>query len=232
MEEFKPGNVITPRTAASQSDPVPPTSPAGTPQPEQPIDPAPEAPVPARDSEAVAQPVEAWQFRQEDEQSPFAEFTQNASLPDQVSWTAQEFVFHDKSAGWYGILALGGIVGVVLVYLLTKDKITTGIIAFAILMVGVFAAQKPKQQTYTIDAVGLHVGTRTYDLQSFKHFSISEESNHATIVLMPLKRFMPPLTIYLDAGNEEQVVDYLAQVLPFEQHKQDAVDSLIKRIRF
>jgi hypothetical protein len=49
---------------------------------------------------------------------------------------------------------------------------------------------------------------------------------------MPLKRFMPPLTVYLAPEMEEQIVDFLAQLLPFERHRQDAVDGLLKRIRF
>jgi hypothetical protein len=61
---------------------------------------------------------------------------------------------------------------------------------------------------------------------------MSDEGDIVSIVFMPLKRFSPPLTIYLTSGMADQVVDLLASILPIEQHKQDAFESLLKRIRF
>ncbi len=71
-----------------------------------------------------------------------------------------------------------------------------------------------------------------YALQGFKSFSITEDGAIASIIFMPLKRFMPALTIYMAPDVEDKVVNYLSDVLPMERHRQDAVDSLLKRIRF
>ncbi len=266
MEEFKPGQVISPQTdqpGANDQPAANPVPPAATPQPQRPTEQIPEVPAPTQGNEPPAgqaataaeplvpqqsyyqpQPQEAteqpqpvssahqdgnWQFHQEQSDGGAVH---DAVLTGEISWTASEFVLHDKSAGWYGLLALGGALSALLVYWLTKDKITTGIIVFAVLAFGFLAARRPKEQAYAIDHAGLHVGRRSYDIHNFKSFSVAEDGHNATVVFMPLKRFMPPLTIYLSPDSGEKVVDFLAQILPFEQHRQDAVDSLMKRIRF
>jgi hypothetical protein len=49
---------------------------------------------------------------------------------------------------------------------------------------------------------------------------------------MPLKRFMPPLSLYMDPADEEKIVDVLADYLPVEQREQDPIDKLMRRLRF
>ena len=125
--------------------------------------------------------------------------------------------------------ALGGSTGL---YLITKDKISAGIALFVALIFGVFAARKPRVQQYVLNAHGIIIGTKHYIFQNFKSFSITDDGATASVVFMPLKRFMPALTIYVVPDMEEQVIDFLSGLLPFEQHRQDAVDSFLKRIRF
>jgi len=43
---------------------------------------------------------------------------------------------------------------------------------------------------------------------------------------------MPPVVLYVDEAHEEAVVDYIADFLPVEPHKVDAMDSLLRRLRF
>lgn len=241
MEEFKPGQVVSPGGNSPQNDsPTTPSAPTAPPQPERPVEQMPDVPPPAQNNEPTAsaptqtqEPAENWQFNPETTSAIAQTALSGDTAPgDGVSWTAAEFVAHDKSVLWYGALALVGFVAAALIYFLTKDKITASIIAIAFLAFGIFAARKPKEQQYAIDMQGLHVGQRSYSLQGFKSFSIAEDVGGASIVFMPLKRFMPALTIYLAPGSEDEVADYLSQLLPYEQHRQDAVDSLMKRIRF
>ncbi len=230
MEEFKPGQVISPQGDGAGNDAQPVAPPTPTPAPPQPM-----AQVaqnePAASTEQAA-PEPNWQFRQEAETPAANQPQYSTSLDDEISWEAAEFVAHDKSIRWYVTLGLVGVVSAALVYVVTKDKITTGIIAFAALAFGLFAARKPREQTYVVNRTGVHIGSRTYELVEYKSFSIAEEGERANIVFMPLKRFMPALTIYLTPEVEDSVVDFLAQALPLEQHRQDAIDSLMKRIHF
>ena len=246
---MQPGQVIRPQ---STDDPQP--APAG-PQPDRPEEEPEEnpqpAPTPGPGSEPAAaeqpqsapaiaaeaahgdlseppapeQPDTGWQFR------PSTRGAQQ-SLPADITWTASEFISHEKNAGWYGALIVVGAVVAAGDYVLTKDWLSAGVIAFATVAFAALSARKPRTQQYALTHQGLQIGNKAYFFQDFKNFSITEEGAIASVVFMPLKRFMPPLTIYLTPDMEDQVVGFLSQVLPFEQHRADAVDSLMRRIRF
>lgn len=245
-EEFKPGQVISPQNTSVAAPPPPtepPTGPTGAPQPERPAEPPtpPPPPTPLPDPKATEEVANAgWQFRSEaagasSQQIPSGlepPISADADVPDGLSWTASEFITHEKSVGWYGLLAATAIVAAVLVYLVTKDKISTGIVILAAIALGVFAARKPQIQTYSLLPEGLQIGSKVYSFQEFKTFSVIEEGTITSVVFMPFKRFMPPLTIYVAPELEDKVVNFLSVFMPFEQHKADAVDSLLRRIRF
>lgn len=220
---MEPGNVIVPQQPpATPEHPTPDTSTPPTAAPA----PAPQPPV---QPTVPQQEPAAWQFRQEDAALPAYGDT---PLPDSLNWTASEFIEHQKSPLWYLLLAILGVAAATILYLVVHDKISTGIILLAALFFGLYAARKPRTQTYTLSQEGIEIGQRVYSFADFKVFSIAEEGAIVSIILMPLKRFMPPLTVYVAPEMEDQVVDFLSQMLPFEQHKPDAVDSLLRRIRF
>jgi hypothetical protein len=244
MEDMQPGQVISPRISSE-----PPTPPTGSPAPERPAEQPEPAPTPQPAAEPAVQVAQyeavatsssppnpevpsadpnadGWQSYQD------SVGTEVTPLPDDFTWTASEFIAHEKSTAWYGALAAVGIVIVLLAYLLTKDKISTAVIIFTVVAFGVFAARKPRTQQYGLGRDGVIIGQKGYGFEEFKNFSVTEDGTIASIVLMPMKRFMPPLTIYVLPEMEDRVMDYLSAFLPFEQHKSDAVDSLLRRIHF
>lgn len=220
-----PEQVVPTQQAASMSvaTPLPPAPVSAATEPTAPQLVAPQSTV------LPQQTPEGW-FRQE----PVGSYVPPASEPaDSVSWTALEFIEHTKNAAWYSLFALAAFAIVVLVYLFTKDKMSTGIVALCLAAVGIYSARKPREQQYALDAHGIQVGARTYSFSDFRTFSVADGGTTvASVVLMPLKRFMLPLTLALDPRMEDAVVDYLAARLPFEQHKPDAIEGLLRRIRF
>lgn len=153
-------------------------------------------------------------------------------LPDDLQWTAAEYVEHRKNVSWYTLLIVISVLAAVIDFILTRDYISTGVILLAAALFGVYAGHKPRNQQYYLNPQGLQIGEKLYPFQSFSNFSVTEEANLASIVFMPLKRFLPPLTIYVGPELEAQVLDYLSEFLPLEQHRGDAVDGLLRRIRF
>jgi hypothetical protein len=154
------------------------------------------------------------------------------SIDGEVSWTASEFVSHEKSAGWYGGLALAAVLIGALIYLLTGDLISSSVVLIAALFLGIMASRKPRQLAYTLNDRGLSIGSKQYVLEQFRSFSIIDEGAIPSIVFMPLKRFSPMVTIYYAPEDEEKIATILADRLPFEEHRQDPVDRLMRRIRF
>ena len=237
--DTQPGQVFTPRNEdpnqIQQQQPAAyiPQEPAQPPVAQQVPQMQFPAPVPDAITDAAALNMgsaqgASWQYSQE----PADIDRSVAPLPEDVAWTAAEFAEHQKGLGWYGVLALIAILLATGYYLVTKDYFFTGVIILAALMFGVYAARKPRTQQYHLSPNGVQVGEKTYGYQNFKNFSVAEDGSIASVIFMPLARFAPPLTIYVSQDVEDHVLSYLSLFLPFEQHHTDAIDSLLRRIRF
>jgi hypothetical protein len=152
--------------------------------------------------------------------------------PQEVEWTASEFVAHNKTTSWYGMLALAAVVLAAIIYFVTKDLVSAGIIVLVAVLLGVSAARKPRVLHYQVNGGGLAIGEKFYPYAEFKSFSVMQEGAFSSIMFLPLKRFMPPISIYYDPQDEERIIDVLSFYLPMENRSHDVIDSLVKRIRF
>jgi hypothetical protein len=229
-----PGTVIKPQTASQQAakpvpapaPPVAPVQPAPVPEPPQaPTQPVPQTPPPA---EVVSQ--EQPQALTSD---AAAELSDTAVDDSQIiTWTASEFVAHQKSANWYLMLIISAIAVTALVFLITRDKISATVVIVAAILMGVYGSHQPRQLEYQISPRGLSIGGKYHSYEEFRSFSVLQEGAFSSINFMPLKRFAVPLTIYYAPEQEEQIIGLLSGSLPFEEHHSDAVDTLMRRIRF
>ena len=159
------------------------------------------------------------------------EADQNTPL-DHISWTASEFIAHEKASQWYLTLAGVTVVLAVLIFILTRDIVSMIMIIFGASLFGVYAGRQPRQLPYQLSHHGLRIGQRSFDLQQFRSFSVVPEGAFSSIVLMPLRRFAPMTTIYYAPEDEDKIVEVLAAQLPYAEHKLDAVERLMRRIRF
>lgn len=149
-----------------------------------------------------------------------------------VSWSASEYVAHQKSGGWYILLTIVALILAAVVYMLTKDIFSTAVVVVAAIVFGAYGARKPRVLQYALDTHGITIGHKTYHFGQFRSFSIAEEGAFSSINLMPLKRFMPIITVYFDPKDEDKITGLLAGYLPLETGKKDAVDALLHKIRF
>lgn len=180
-----------------------------------------------------------WQFKVEDQQTTLynnqtqPNTSQDATLPElSVRWTASEFINHEKSLSWYFGLALGGVILAGGVYFVTQEYISTIVTLIIIVVFGTYAGLKPRELDYQIDSKGIHISQKLYSFGDFKSFSVAQEGVIKTIMLMPLKRYMPILTLYYDPGDEQKIFAILEQFLPVDEHQPDLVDRLMQRLRF
>lgn len=149
-----------------------------------------------------------------------------------ISWQASEFIDHQKTPGWFLLLILGAVFGAGLMYLITRSIFSTTIVVLAVIAFGMSAKQKPRTLTYTIGATSLQVGEKKYQYDDFRTFSILQEGALYSIFLEPIKRFMPPVSIYFDPNDGEKIFDVLASHIPHAERRPDAIDNLMRRIRF
>lgn len=160
------------------------------------------------------------------------ESLQEEQNPTSVNWQAPEFVSHDKSVGWYMGLAGATVIFAAIIYLVTKDLVSTAVIIVVAIIFGVYSTHKPRQVDYIIDRSGLTIGNKRNSYDEFKSFSAKPEIGLMCLTFTPLKRFAPYTTVYYPPEEEAKIMAVLAPRLPYEEPKRDAVDSLMRRIRF
>ena len=183
-----------------------------------------------------------WAFRPGNETESESDFhppstevpneTSPQNQAESISWTASEFVDNHKTAGWYIKLMLAILAIAVLSYLLTRDLISASVIVVVGFLFAILASKKPRQMTYRIDNAGISIGNNTYPFHTFKSFAIVEEGAIGCINLLPLKRFMPELSIYYPPEEEAKIIDVLSASLPNDQRQEHSFDRLMKKIRF
>lgn len=217
---MQPGETITPGTQpAPEQAPEPPEVPTQAPveQVQPPV--APSEP----------EPAPTWQFTANDGPADVAASQPQVSA---VSWTASEYIAHNKGMSWFIGLGLALFILVAGIYLTTKDITTPIMVAIAGLTFGVFAGRAPRVLKYVVDAKGITIGDKFYAYSDFRSFDISDDSALPAIMLIPLKRFLPPITVFYDEKEEDNILNVLGSYLPHEEQKPDAVDRLMRRIRF
>ncbi|HSW79702.1 MAG TPA: hypothetical protein VLG47_02905 [Candidatus Saccharimonadales bacterium] len=147
-------------------------------------------------------------------------------------WAASEFIAHQKSIGWYSVLILVTIVVAGGVFFLTHDKISTFVILIVALVFGVAASRKPRIIEYVVDNSGLSIGQHFYEYAVFRSFAILQDGPFTSIVFMPIKRFMPLITVYYDPKDEQKIMSILSNRMPLDTHRLDFMDQFMRRIRF
>lgn len=149
-----------------------------------------------------------------------------------ISWTASEFLYHQKSASWYlvAVAALAVLSG--LLYLATADYIgpISVMVLGALLLVG--ASRKPRTVQYAIDDSGIVIGTREYAYDDFQSFSIVKEDQIESVALFPHKRLSPVISLYFVPDDGQKIFDLLSSFLPFEQREKDQIDKFLHKIKF
>jgi len=240
IHAVQPGTVISPDPVAAPT-PVSPAPAAPPAEPQAEVEPEPEPVEPEVQAEPTAEPepeipnAEVTEPSQPDQSEPnaFQDSTVPADdEPESISWTASEFVAHDKSAGWYLMLMIGALIISAGIYFITKDFISVAVVVVAAILLAIFGSHKPRQLDYRLDKKGVTISQKYFPYDHFRTFSLVPEGAFTSIVFMPLKRFAAPISIYYAPKDEEKIVDLLSKRLPFEERRRDAIESLMHRIRF
>ncbi|HVV66478.1 MAG TPA: hypothetical protein VHB72_00185 [Candidatus Saccharimonadales bacterium] len=245
-QSAQPGQVISPGSTEASSQgaslnipspvqlPAPAASPQGAAPPPQAA--IPEAPVPAQATQPAPQPAEvpAAIPVPQPQAAPAIQEGQavNPASITPVSWTASEFIAHEKNPGWYaGLIAIAVVLSAA-VYVITKDMISTIVVVVCALALGVLANRKPRQLQYGLNGSGISIGSKHFDYGAFKSFSVVPEGAFSSIVLTPLKRFAPLTTIYYAPEDEDKILGVLSSFLPLQEQRPDAIDTVARRLRF
>jgi hypothetical protein len=170
-----------------------------------------------------------WEYKTAADGSSEQQAQQAASQP--VAWTANEFIAHERGTGWYILLLVGTVIVAAAMYLLIKDYFATGAILVVGIITAVYTNHKPQNLAYELSTTALTIGNKTYNYNMFKSFSIIYEGEHASIHLEPVKRYMPPMTVYFPPEKENIITETIGNYLPFQERQQNLTDRLAHRFK-
>jgi len=182
-----------------------------------------------------------WEYKSNTETSP-QDVSSNAAAPEvqpdpqqetaSLTWTASEFIEHDRGVIWYVLLALCTAILSAGTYFITKDIFATVIIVVLGIIVGISAGRKPRQLEYELSSSGLRIGEKSYPYSLFRAFSVISDGAISSISFSPIKKLMSPVSAYFAPKDEERITKILGDYLPYEERKLDNIDRLSRRLRF
>lgn len=167
-----------------------------------------------------------------EEDTPYTVAPPVINSADTITWTASEYVTHHKTAEWYVLLSLAAALITVVTWLVTREIFPAAMVAISLVLLGIYAAHKPQELHYGIDAHGLTIGNQHHHFDEFRSFAIVPEGTFSCIELTPHKRFAMYTAIYYEPGDEDTIIKLLSTRLPMEDPKSNFADNLMRRIHF
>lgn len=149
-----------------------------------------------------------------------------------VSWQASEYIHHEKGVSWFVALLVGAAVLIGVAFFLIRSLTFAILICVMTAAAIVYARRPPRLLNYSLTAQGLQIDDNHYSYHDFRGFAVVQDGPLPSIVLLPVKRFMPAVTVYFPSENGEAIVDMFGSVLPMEHRKLDFVDNLVRKLRF
>lgn len=211
-----PANTTPDETRTQQTNPpVPPPQSIAMPQ-------APPNPAPSQQQPSQPAPIDNSQIQPENISSGNSLYT----------WQASEFAANEKNTSWYLILAVTAIALSAITFFITKSPLSIIVILVLAVAVGFYGNIKPRTLSYSIEELGIKIGEKFYSFNEFKSFSVLEDMAVPSINLMPIKKLMMPISIYVAPNDLSKVADMLGNYLPFEEKQRDFADKLSHRLRF
>lgn len=156
-----------------------------------------------------------------------------AKVPEEepVYWQAKEYIHHEKNALWFIIFTVV-VLGLMALAIFLMDSISFAILvpvmAIALL---VYTHRPPRVLDYTLSKQGLHINDHLYPFADFKGFGVVHDGDEYSVMLLPIKRFKPGVSVYFPEEAGEAIVDMLGVRLPMEELHLDLVDQLIRKLR-
>jgi len=155
-----------------------------------------------------------------------------ADETDLVHWTAKEYISKDKNSFWY--VAFFTVVAAFLaldIFVFKSYTFSVLVIVMAIAVI-VYSRRPPRDIEYTLSGQqGLYVGEKLHHFSEFSSFGMIRDGENFSIMLIPIKRFAPGVSVYFPEEVGEKVIDILGSRLPMENLKLDIIDIIVRKLR-
>jgi len=149
---------------------------------------------------------------------------------DIITWEASDHIDYDNGTKWMILMIVGGLALAAVIFILV-DLMSAIVVLLFLGGIIFYSKLKPQNVRYTVSSHGISVGGREYRYTDFRSFSFNTEDGITSIFLVPLQRFMVPITMYVAPDNQDKIASVLAQHLPNKQRKPDFMDRLTAKLR-
>ena len=150
----------------------------------------------------------------------------------EIAWEASEHVHYEKDTLWLVGVVVVALIFAVLSWLFFRSWTFAILIVVMAVAVIVMAYRPPRILRYKLDNSGIHVEEKHYRYSEFRAFGVQREGGIYSLLLLPVKRLMPAVSIYFPPDQGEQIVDVIGNRLPMEEIKTDIVDRVSQKLRF
>lgn len=149
-----------------------------------------------------------------------------------VHWQAKEYIDEERGGLWFAGFVLV-VLGLIMldIFLIKSYTFSALVVVMAVALV-VYVRRPAVEISYTLSAdQGLYVGERLYHFADFKSFSVIKDRDNHFIMLIPVKRFQPGVSVYFPEEVGESIVDIFGSRLPMENMKLDVLDVIVRKLR-
>jgi hypothetical protein len=95
----------------------------------------------------------------------------------------------------------------------------------------VYSRRPPRVMDYALSDKGLFVNDTLHGFAEFKGFGVIHDGNEYSVMLIPVRRFQPGISVYFPEESGEAIVDILGTRLPMQPLKLDAFDKIVRALR-
>lgn len=148
-----------------------------------------------------------------------------------IRWSASEYIHGEKNKLWFFIFIVVVLALIATDILLLKSYTFSVLVLVMAIALVIYSRRAPQMINYTLSgSQGLYIGETLYHFNDFKSFGLIRDGEHHSIMLIPIKRFAPGVSVYFPEEAGEAIVDILGARLPMENLKLDLVDVLVRKL--
>ena len=150
--------------------------------------------------------------------------------PEPIRWQATEYVHRERDHVWFIFFILVTLILMAAAIFIIRSLSFAVLIPVMAAALFIYTRRPPHMLDYTLSRHGLFINDQLFAFGDFKAFAVLHGMEQHSIMLIPVKRFKPAITINFPLEAGEAIVDTLAPRLPMREVQPDVVDRLIKKL--
>ena|SRR3989344_2533282 len=155
----------------------------------------------------------------------------NKNTTKLLEWLDYEYDHYDKSADWFWIVGLVGILIIVLA-IVFRNFLFAIIILIGTFTVMMYAVRRPELIHFQITSRGIKIKNDFYLYKNLHSFAIKDDQPPYKLSIESSRQFLPHIIIPLGDADPDQVRGLLAKFLEEEPFDESIVDMLAEYLGF